>query len=511
MNFSMLLEMAADGVGDRVAIGSNDSGVTYTTLLDQARRAATYFKSHAAEHVALIDLNTPAVPAVLYGAALADKPFVPLNYRLKDEQLQAILKRIVPAVAIVDESVPARVGDIEGIELITTAEFLRRLDDVDADEAAAVFPESGEEDIAVLLFTSGTTGEPKAAVLRHQNLTSYVLSTVEFMGAGEEECALMSVPPYHIASISAFLTGIYNGRRVVQLPSFEEKEWVRLARDEAVTFAMVVPTMLKRILDVMEGEGIALPALRQLSYGGGMMPVPVIERALKLMPHVDFVNAYGLTETSSTVALLGPDDHREAIASTDPKVRARLGSVGRPLPTLELDIRDDEGNPVPVGSSGEIWVRGDQVSGEYLGKRALRPDGWFPTNDGGHFDDDGFLYVEGRLDDVIVRGGENLSPGEIEDVILTHPAVQDVAVVGVPDTQWGETVAAVIVEYPEHHVSDDELREFVAKELRSTKTPTIIERRLELPYHDTGKVLRRVLRAELAEHAEKAGHARPEA
>jgi acyl-CoA synthetase (AMP-forming)/AMP-acid ligase II len=496
MNIAMLLEMAADGLADRAAVGTKSGGLTYGDLLDKAKRAATIFRASDAQHVVLIDLNTETVPITLYGSAFADKPFVPLNYRLKDEQLQAICKRVVPAIAIVDGAVPNRLGDIDGLTVMTRDEFLAKLDEVEpSDEPELADP----EEIAVLLFTSGTTGEPKAAVLRHRHLFSYVISTVEFMGADEHDCALVSVPPYHIASISAFLTGVYGGRRVVQLPSFHEEEWVAAARDEAVTNAMVVPTMLKRILDVMERDGEKLPALRALSYGGGVMPVAIIERALRLLPNVDFVNAYGLTETSSTIALLGPDDHREAIASTDPAVRRRLGSVGRPLSSLELEIRDDLGHEVPVGASGEIWVRGEQVSGEYLGKRALRPDGWFPTNDGGHLDEDGFLYVEGRLDDVIIRGGENMSPGEIEEALLEHPAVAEAAVVGIPDEEWGEVVAAAIVLQHTHlDASPEELCAHVKERLRSTRVPEYIEFVTELPYNDMGKLLRRVLKEELA-------------
>ena len=194
------------------------------------------------------------------------------------------------------------------------------------------------DDIAVLLFTSGTTGEPKAAVLRHRHLTSYVISTVEFMGAAEDECALVSVPPYHIAAVSAVLTSTYGGRRVVHLEAFSPEGWVALARREHVTHAMMVPTILGRVLDVLERDGAGLPALRHLSYGGGRMPVATIERALQALPRVHFVNAYGLTETSSTIAVLSPEDHREAVASASPQVRARLGSVGRPLPSLELEM-----------------------------------------------------------------------------------------------------------------------------------------------------------------------------
>jgi acyl-CoA synthetase (AMP-forming)/AMP-acid ligase II len=220
---------------------------------------------------------------------------------------------------------------------------------------------------------------------------------------------------------------------------------------------------------------------------------------LALLPHVDFVNAYGLTETSSTIAVLGPDDHRTAIASDDPAVRRRLGSVGRPLPTLDVEIRDVNGEPVATGEAGEIWVRGEQVAGEYLGRDDVMVDGWFPTNDAGSIDAERFLYLEGRLDDVIVRGAENLSPGEIEDVLTRHPSVADAGVVGVPDTEWGEKVVAAVVVAEESVASEEELQEWVKRSLRSSKVPVHIAFREDLPYNETGKLLRRVLKSELAE------------
>ncbi len=243
---------------------------------------------------------------------------------------------------------------------------------------------------------------------------------------------------------------------------------------------------------------MAPPTLRALAYGGGKMPLPVIDRAMNLFPPtVDFTNAYGLTETSSTIAVLGPDDHRVAAWGDDPDVKRRLGSAGKPLPGVEVEIRDDDGKPLPNGESGEIWVRGEQVSGEYLGRGSLLVDGgWFPTNDGGFLDEEGYLFVSGRIDDVIVRGGENLSPGEIEDVLHYHEAVADCAVVGIPDEQWGEGVAAVIVLKGE--VSVEELQEWVKKQLRSSRVPQTIQFWDELPYNDTGKLLRRVVRAALA-------------
>jgi len=242
------------------------------------------------------------------------------------------------------------------------------------------------------------------------------------------------------------------------------------------------------------------PALRLISYGGARMPRPVLERALQVFPGVDFVNAYGLTETSSTIALLGPDDHREAFGSDDPTVRARLGSIGRPVPGIEAEIRNEDGKPVEAGRVGSLWVRGPQVSGEYRGQgSALDADGWFPTRDLAHVDADGYLYIEGRADDTIIRGGENIAPAEIEDVLITHPAVKDVAVVGKPDDEWGERICAVVVREPDIDIAADELRGYVRERLRGSRTPDDIVWRSELPHTPTGKLLRRQLVAELSD------------
>jgi acyl-CoA synthetase (AMP-forming)/AMP-acid ligase II len=495
VHLSSLLEIVADALPDRVAVAACDAGdVTYAGLFDNVRALARHLRDQGAERVVAVDVNSEAVPVGLFAAALAGIPYVPVNYRLADAQLVAILERAAPGLAVVESSVPGRLGEgVPGLSMMSRAAFLAA-DGPEPATPGGVDP----DDPAVLLFTSGTTGEPKAAVLRHRHLTSYVLETVEFMGADPDDAALVSVPPYHIAGIAAVLTSVWSGRRLVYLPQFSAESWVDIAAREAVTHAMVVPTMLGRILEVLAERGEKLAALRHLSYGGGRMPVALVERALDRLPHVGLVNAYGLTETSSTIAVLGPEDHRDAASSSEPEVRARLGSVGRPLPNLEVEIRDPAGVAVAAGTHGEIWVRGEQVSGEYLGRgAALSPEGWLATNDGGWLDTEGYLFVEGRLDDVIVRGGENLSPGEIEEVLLAHPDVADAAVIGVPDEEWGEAVAAVIVLAEGAHAEPDDLRAWVAARLRSTRAPQRIEFRPELPYSETGKLLRRVLKAEM--------------
>ncbi len=500
MNIMMLLQMAAEAAPDRLAVGGRTDGLSYGRLFDQAGRAATLFGQLGVDRVVYVAESSPALPIALFGAAWSGKPFVPVNYRLADDRLHAIIERQAPAVLICDNGSEHRFVGIDGFRIITVGSLLSALvaADVPDDEWS-----SDPENVAVLLHTSGTSGEPKAAVLRHRHLANYVIGSVEFLGADEREASLVSVPPYHIAGISAILTSVYGGRRLVQLPAFSPASWVSTARAEDITHAMTVPTMLGRILDEIDpatgGDGGGLTAVKHLSYGGGRMPVPVIQRALSLLPDVDFVNAYGLTETSSSIAILTPTDHREALASDESHVRMRLGSVGQPLPTVEITVRGPDGAVLPAAERGEIWVRGEQVSGEYHGIAGAGPGaGWFATNDEGWFDESGYLYVEGRLDDVIVRGGENLSPGEIEDVLLEHPAVRECAIVGIHDQEWGEVVAGVVVPHDLDHVDPQALSDYVVTRLRSSRRPAIIDIRTELPVSDTGKVLKRVLRDELS-------------
>lgn len=488
MNIALFLEMAAEAAPDRTALICDGRSFSYAQLLAGARGAATLIAQSGAEHVALLDESSEAAVFALFGAALAGVPYVPLNYRLADADLSALLERITPFL-LVGDTARARSLHDDGLNSLVERESFTA--------QAVATPPIAESDpglgTAVQLFTSGTTGTPKAAILRHTNLTSYVIGTVEFGAAPEGSAGLVTVPPYHIAGIAALITSIYSQRQIVLLPAFAPEKWLDLVSEQKVTNAFVVPTMLSRIVEAMDkGHCADISSLRAISYGGGKMPLELITLALDLFPDTDFTNAYGLTETSSTVALLGPEDHRNAKMSDDPVIHARLASVGIPLPTIELEIRDEEGRVLGSDEVGEIFVRGDQVSGEYKEKSALTADGWFPTRDAGYLDRDGYLFLSGRADDVIVRGGENLSPGEIEDVLLTHPALSDVCATGIPSQEWGEAVGVALV------VSDgvpppeqDELRRLVRDRLRSSRVPEQILFVDSLPYNEMGKLLRR--------------------
>jgi acyl-CoA synthetase (AMP-forming)/AMP-acid ligase II len=302
----------------------------------------------------------------------------------------------------------------------------------------------------------------------------------------------VAVPPYHIAGLANLLSNLSTGRRIVYMSAFGAPEWLETVRRERITHALLVPTMLARIVAEVSGGDAGTPTLRSLAYGGARTPRAVLERALEIFPGTGFVNAYGLTETASSIAVLGPDDHREALEAADPQVRARLGSVGRALPGVEFAIRTDDGEPVPAGGTGLVFVRGEQISGEYGGRSVLDEDGWFATRDRGRLDAGGYLFIEGRADVTIIRGGENIAPAEVEDVLLAHPGIAEAAVIGVPDPEWGQRLVAVVV----GEGDPEEIRGWVRDRLRSSKTPDTIVFRSELPKTDTGKLLRRTLLAE---------------
>ena len=274
-----------------------------------------------------------------------------------------------------------------------------------------------------MLFTSGTTSRPKAVELTHNNLTSYVTGTVEFGSADPADAALICVPPYHIAGVSAAMSNLYAGRKMVYLPQFDAAEWIRLVRDEGVTTATVVPTMLDRIVSALQAAAgrtahPAQPRLRRVE-GRASVGAQGAETAAggrvrqRLRPDRDQLDDRG-ARTRRSPRAPSPRRRRRSVA--------RLGSVGQPVPGIEVQIRAEDGTVLGPGETGELFVRGDQVSGSYteIGS-VLDAEGWFPTKDVATLDEAGYLFIGGRSDDTIIRGGENIAPAEIEDVLVEHP------------------------------------------------------------------------------------------
>ncbi|MBO0864612.1 MAG: long-chain fatty acid--CoA ligase, partial [Mycobacterium sp.] len=380
MSISLLLEMAVSSNPDRAAVVSGETRLTAQELSDLADGGAGVIAASNARHVVYVGIGGVMLPLLIFASARAGLAFTPINYRLSAEGIQALIQRLPEPLVIVDSRYREMVGSENtgvGKQVMDSDVFVSRARTA---EPAAEFPDP--DATAIVLFTSGTTAQPKAVELSHNNLTSYVTGTVEFESAEPTDAALICVPPYHIAGVGAALSNLYAGRKMVYLPTFDAEEWVRLINAEHVTTATVVPTMLDRIVTVLERGDHELPSLRNLAYGGSKVGLPLVRRALELLPSVGFVNAYGLTETSSTITVLTPEDHREAQSASDPAVARRLGSVGRPVPGIEVQIRDENGAVLPPGESGELFVRGDQVSGRYTGiGSVLDADGWFATRD----------------------------------------------------------------------------------------------------------------------------------
>jgi acyl-CoA synthetase (AMP-forming)/AMP-acid ligase II len=485
MHLTSMVEMVESGFGDRVLLGEPADRVDGVRFGAMVRATASTLVG--AEALVYVGENHPLLPLALFAASWRGIPFVPVNYRLDDTHLNALIARQPGALVLADDRTVPRIS--------TSAPVVRLGDWLEGVPATtpASLPPTDDDDVAVVLYTSGTTSEPKSALLRHRHLMAYLLGSVEFGSAEEDEAVLVSVPPYHVAGIANMLSNMFSGRRLVYLRSFDPQQWLDTVRTERITNAMVVPTMLARIVESLDGSPADLPSLRSLSYGGAKLSERVLRTALELFPRTGFVNAYGLTETASTIAVLGPDDHRLAVESNDPAIARRLSSAGRVLPTIEIEIRDELGAPMPAGQTGMIYLRGDQIAGEYASGSLLDAEGWFCTRDRGYLDQDGYLFIEGRVDDTIIRGGENIAPAEIEEALRRHPAVAEACVVGLPDDEWGHRIVAVVVARRGDTPTELDLKDHVRRELRGSKTPEAIELWDSLPHTDTGKLLRRIV------------------
>jgi acyl-CoA synthetase (AMP-forming)/AMP-acid ligase II len=498
MHLSSFVEMVESGFDDRVLLGDQKSRITGTEFGFLVRLGATQVHNEYAS-VIYVGENHSLLPVALFAAAWAGVPFVPVNYRLEDRQLHSLIERYPNSLVLTDHLTSDRLA---GFSPKVFDEWLDELSTIDLEEVGPTEPAEDDDDVAVVLFTSGTTSEPKSALLRHRHLMAYLLGSVEFGSAESSEAVLVSVPPYHVAGVANMLSNLFSGRRLVYLQSFSAQEWLTRIDDEKITHAMVVPTMLSRIVEHLDGGVLSTSTLRTLSYGGAKVSERVIRQALQAFPNTGFVNAYGLTETASTIAVLGPDDHRDALSSDDPMIQRRLSSVGQVLPMIEIEIRDEHEQVVAAGESGLIYLRGEQVSGEYAGVSLLDDDGWFCTRDQGSIDADGYLYIEGRVDDTIIRGGENIAPAEIESVLLAQPGIAEACVVGLPDDEWGQRIVAVVVCSEGHVVDPKVLQDSVRDVLRGSKTPEEIIVRDSLPHTETGKMLRRVVQSELVARQE---------
>jgi len=467
------------------------------------------------DRVAVLQVNCPQYLESYFAAAKLGAIMVPLNFRARQDELSYMLENAgVKALLTGDrymDMVKAMLPQLTSIKQCVTIDSQQPdmpyyEDLVKASSPEEVFTEIDDEDVTILVYTAGTTGRPKGVPLKHSGFSAYVLENVDPPSPDIEEKNALTVPLYHVAGLQAMLAAIYGGRTLVLMRQFVTKEWLETVQREQVTRAMLVPTMLKWVIDDPDFDKYDLSSLSVLTYGAASMPLEVIKKAMEVMPWVRFINAFGQTETASTITALGPEDH--IISGTEEEKEKKLkrltSSIGRPLPDVEVKIVDeDTGKDLPAGQVGEIMARGPRVMSGYWQDeqktaQVMTPDGWLRTGDIGWMDEEGYIYLSGRKDDMIIRGGENISPEEVEDVLHSHPKIEEAAAFGVPDPEWGQEPVAFVVLKKGEAATKEEIREYCRARL-SFKRPKSVVFIDVLPRNQMGKVLKRVLREQYAE------------
>ncbi len=483
-----LIDTTTDGDAGRITYEELRAAVSQTAGL------LTELGIGAGDRVGLFATNSGEMFEALFATSAIGATVVPMNYRAADEEVSHLLADSGAKVVFTESRYrdlieSCRPDSLEHVILFD--EDYAGLRD-EADEWP-LMNDVDDDDLAALLYTSGTTSLPKGVKLTHGALTGYIMGANDAADGSDLGRMILAAPLYHIAGLTSVLNALYAGRITVVMQQFEANRRLELVDAQEVTHAFLVPTMLARLLEADGLESASLASLQALTYGAAPMPPAVIKRAIELFPDtVGFSGAYGQTETTSTVAVLGPDDH---VLDSDQKL-ARLSSVGQVLDDVEVRIVDPEGTVLGPGEHGEVQLRTYRAMDGYWGSEektrvTIDDEGWVHTGDLGFLDDDNYLFLSGRSGDMIIRGGENIAPEEVEAVLYEHEHVLDAAVVGLKDDTWGERVVAAVV--LRDGGSLDEVNEHLRQHLASFKRPETIHVAEDLPRTSTGKLLRRHL------------------
>jgi long-chain acyl-CoA synthetase len=486
-----LLRTAATERPDEVAIVEGSIRWTWGRLAGRADAAAALLSRcgvRDGDRVLLIDKNGPAHLVALFASGLLRAVFVPVNWRLATPELRALVADADCPVVIAGPDEAGRIAEVavaaaRSCRTITTAELL-------AAPAAGQAPEPGEPgDVLAQLYTSGTTGVPKGALFGAANLRVLMTDVGRAWDLGPADVSLGAMPLFHMGGLAWAIASLARGARLVLMRDFAPQAVLDADRDEGVTAAFFVPAMIAALLDTLESSGQRL-GLRRMTYSGSPMPPALLARARRLL-QADLCQIYGLTEATGAFAQLEPADH----------VGDRSRSVGKPYPWAEVAVVDPvTAAPVGPGAEGEIWTRSAQ---NFLGYHrqpeetpaALTPDGWLRTGDVGLIDGDGYIWLLDRRKDMIISGGENVYPAEVEKVLAAYEPVLEAAVIGVPSPRWGETVKAVVVPRPGAVVNEADLIAFTRKQLAAFKCPTSVDIVQALPRTATGKIRKDIVRA----------------
>ncbi|MCZ7525352.1 MAG: fatty acid--CoA ligase [Acidimicrobiia bacterium] len=512
----MIRARAADR-GDRPAITYQERSTSYAELDARASRVANALIGEGVgpgDRVAFLDHNSPEYFEVLLGGGKVGAVSVAVNWRLHPSEMAWILNDSQASVLVVGTDLLPALDEMEPeLESVRRVVVLgdhprhpgyeawigdRPADDPDVEVAP--------DDVAMLVYTSGTTGLPKGAMIPHRNLFALVPYASAEWGFGPESVSLVVMPLFHIAGSGWGLVGLYLGAHNVLLRAVDPAAILAAVPEHRITHTIFVPAVMQLLMATPGVTETDFSSLRTVVYGASPITREVLVRAIETFG-CEFSQAYGLSETTGAVVMLPAADHHPDGPSPE-----RLRAAGVAMPGVELRIVDPgTGADVPTGAVGEVWIRSGQVMRGYWNRPedtagSITPDGWFRSGDAGYLDEHGYLFIQDRVKDMIITGGENVYPIEVENVLMTHPGVADVAVIGVPDDRWGEAVKAIVVRAPGIEATEAELVAHAREHLAHYKCPTSVAWADELPRNPSGKILKRELRAPYWEGQERAVH-----
>jgi len=485
---------------DRIAMREEDRVFSYAELEGRTARVATALAKAGlgkGDRIAWIGKNSDLYFTLFFGAARAGIVMAPIGWRLSPTEWAFIVNdtkaKIVFTGPGFDAVADQLAGKLDQAPRIVGADAARAL--IDATPRAAFAP-SGPDDAVLQLYTSGTTGHPKGAVLSNRNLFALRKNSADldlpYTEWEDDEAVLVAMPCAHIGGTGLGIMALAAGLPGVILAEFNPDGVFDAVEQHGVTRFFIVPAALQMLLMHPRCASVDYSRLKYILYGAAPIPLELLRQCIRMFG-AEFIQAYGMTETTGTICMLPPEDH-------DPEGNERMRSAGKPLPGVEIRIVGTDGRDVPTGEVGEVVTRSSNNMLGYWNlpeatAKTMTDDGWIHTGDAGYMDADGYLYIHDRVKDMIITGGENVYPAEVESAIYGYPAVQEVAVIGVPDAKWGETVKAVCVPKPGMTIDEADVIAWARERIAAFKAPRSVDVIEALPRNASGKILRKDLRA----------------